>query len=63
MCALTDDFAGHIGWHTEEGFALQFIERYDEIASMYNSTTLESGCSAWEDYAADTGITDDGSGV
>ncbi|KAF2160971.1 multicopper oxidase [Zasmidium cellare ATCC 36951] len=53
----------HIGWHTEEGFALQFIERYDEIASMYNTTTLETGCSNWEAYTDETDLVDEASGV
>jgi FtsP/CotA-like multicopper oxidase with cupredoxin domain len=24
----------HIGWHTSEGFALQIVERYSEIAAL-----------------------------
>ncbi|KAF7190110.1 Laccase-1 [Pseudocercospora fuligena] len=53
----------HIGWHTEEGFALQFIERYDEIASMYNATKLEDNCNTWDTWAEEVSIEDDGSGV
>lgn len=52
-----------IGWHTEEGFALQFIERYDEIASQYNSTQLQDNCNNWDTWADEVDITDDGSGV
>ena len=30
----------HIGWHTSEGFALQFVERYDEIAALVDEGLL-----------------------
>ena len=40
----------HIGWHTEEGFALQFVERESEIAALYNSTTLNAGCANWDTF-------------
>ena len=40
----------HIGWHTSEGFALQFIERYDEIAALYNKTALTDACEAWDGH-------------
>ncbi|CAK1359430.1 Laccase-2 [Cercospora beticola] len=53
----------HIGWHTEEGFALQFIERYDEIAALYDEDKLNDTCSAWNDYVGVSGIMDEGSGV
>ncbi|CAK4031162.1 multicopper oxidase [Lecanosticta acicola] len=53
----------HIGWHTEEGFALQFVERESEIAGLYNSTDLESGCAAWTSFSEADSIEDDGSGV
>ena len=53
----------HIGWHTEEGFALQFIERYDEIAALYDADTLEDGCSSWSTYQTASSLEDDGSGV
>ncbi|KAF2191310.1 multicopper oxidase [Zopfia rhizophila CBS 207.26] len=53
----------HIGWHTSEGFALQFIERYDEISALTNSTTLESNCDAWSSFQTSAGIEQDDSGV
>jgi hypothetical protein len=53
----------HIGWHTSEGFALQFIERYDEIASLLDTTTLNSNCDAWDTYASSSSIEQDDSGV
>lgn len=53
----------HIGWHTAEGFALQFIERYSEIVATLNTTSIESGCSSWSTYATADAITTDDSGV
>ena len=53
----------HIGWHTSEGFALQLIERYDEIAALIDYDTLNSTCAAWETYATANDIVADDSGV
>ncbi|KAF2678339.1 multicopper oxidase [Lentithecium fluviatile CBS 122367] len=53
----------HIGWHTSEGFAMQFIERYDEIAALTNSTTLENTCSTWTAYQEEYSIEQEDSGV
>ncbi|KAF2765815.1 hypothetical protein EJ03DRAFT_385072 [Teratosphaeria nubilosa] len=53
----------HIGWHTEEGFALQFVERYDEIAALYNRTELEAGCQAWDSWQNGDGLVQDDSGI
>lgn len=53
----------HIGWHTSEGLALQFIERYDDIAALIDSETLSDTCSTWETYADDAGLTEEDSGV
>ncbi|KAJ5663179.1 Cupredoxin [Penicillium longicatenatum] len=44
----------HIGWHTEEGFALQFLERKDEIADLIDFNTLNQTCQAWSDYTLET---------
>lgn len=43
----------HIGWHTLEGFALQFLEMESEIHSMnvLDSATLTGTCDAWKSYA------------
>lgn len=49
----------HIGWHTEEGFALQFIERYSEIASLVDYDTMNSTCAAWKSYASEKDIEQD----
>ncbi|KAK4546388.1 hypothetical protein LTR36_002065 [Oleoguttula mirabilis] len=53
----------HIGWHTSEGFAIQFVERYDEIAALYNRTELETTCKAWEAWQSSAGLVEDDSGV
>jgi FtsP/CotA-like multicopper oxidase with cupredoxin domain len=53
----------HIGWHTSEGFALQLVERYDEIAALIDYDTLNSTCAAWETYATANDIVADDSGV
>ncbi|KAI0573426.1 SufI multicopper oxidase [Pyrenophora tritici-repentis] len=53
----------HIGWHTSEGFAMQFIERIDEIAAITNKDALESGCNAWTGHSEKFEIEQDDSGV
>ncbi|KAK7183195.1 hypothetical protein DPSP01_011427 [Paraphaeosphaeria sporulosa] len=53
----------HIGWHTSEGFALQFIERYDEIAGITDSDRLSDGCSAWSTFQEENSIEQEDSGV
>ncbi|CZR69397.1 related to laccase precursor [Phialocephala subalpina] len=53
----------HIGWHTSEGFALQLVERYSEIAATTDYDTLNSTCAAWTSYATDNDIVADDSGV
>ncbi|KAI1487645.1 multicopper oxidase [Biscogniauxia mediterranea] len=53
----------HIGWHTSEGFALQFVERYSEIPSITDSTTLADSCSTWSAYQSSESIEQDDSGI
>ena len=53
----------HIGWHTSEGFALQVVERYSEIAGITNSTRLEENCKAWSTAQETLGIEQEDSGV
>ncbi|KAF2656371.1 multicopper oxidase [Lophiostoma macrostomum CBS 122681] len=53
----------HIGWHTSEGFALQFVERYSEIAGITDSDTVTSNCDAWSTFMESSGIEQDDSGV
>jgi hypothetical protein len=44
----------HIGWHTLEGFALQFLEQEDKILSegLIDYDTLNSTCAAWNTFTA-----------
>ncbi|KAI2615806.1 multicopper oxidase [Hypomontagnella submonticulosa] len=53
----------HIGWHTSQGFALQFVERYDEIAGITNVANLTDTCSAWSAFQASEGIGQEDSGI
>ncbi len=53
----------HIGWHTSEGFALQLVERYSEIAGLMDYTTLNSTCAAWDTYVSADSVVEDDSGV
>jgi FtsP/CotA-like multicopper oxidase with cupredoxin domain len=55
----------HIGWHTTEGFALQFVERYDEIRSegIIDARQLKRTCNLWNGYDEEFGIEQHDSGV
>ncbi|CAJ2512545.1 Uu.00g055600.m01.CDS01 [Anthostomella pinea] len=53
----------HIGWHTSEGFALQFVERYDEIAATTDGDALMDSCSTWTTFQSGQSIVQDDSGI
>jgi FtsP/CotA-like multicopper oxidase with cupredoxin domain len=53
----------HIGWHTSEGLALQFVERESEIPALLDSETLKSTCDAWNAWTAISGVEEEDSGV
>lgn len=53
----------HIGWHTSEGFAMQFVVREAEIGPLLDQTVLKETCSAWTAYAAALDVEQDDSGV
>ena len=53
----------HIGWHTSEGFALQFVVRQSEITSLIDYDTLSDTCSTWSSYASTASVEQDDSGV
>lgn len=53
----------HIGWHTSEGFALQFVERRAEMRSLIDLDVLESNCEAWASYQNSTSVEQDDSGI
>lgn len=44
----------HIGWHTDMGLAIQFIEDYDSTRSLIDYDTLIDNCKAWDNYTAIT---------
>lgn len=53
----------HIGWHTSEGFAVQFVERESEIAGITDSDYVEDVCTAWSEYQDEVSIEQDDSGI
>ncbi|PSN64803.1 multicopper oxidase [Corynespora cassiicola Philippines] len=53
----------HIGWHTSEGFALQLVERHDEIIALTDTDSLESNCNSWTAYQEENSIEQEDSGV
>lgn len=53
----------HIGWHTEEGFAIQFIERWKEARSLIDYDTLHSECQEWDAYTDDSSLEQDDDGI
>lgn len=40
----------HIGWHQSEGLDLQFVERYDEIPALLDTTVLNDTCASWKTF-------------
>ena len=40
----------HIGTHTEQGLALQFLERASEIPGITNSSFVTNNCNNWDAY-------------
>jgi FtsP/CotA-like multicopper oxidase with cupredoxin domain len=53
----------HIGWHTLEGFALQFLVRKDEIPALIDEDVLRDTCSTWTSYAVSAGLEQEDSGI
>lgn len=53
----------HIGWHTSEGFALQIVERVDEIPGITDTDILNDTCDAWNTYAVANDMYAEDSGV
>ncbi|OAA53169.1 Multicopper oxidase, type 3 [Cordyceps fumosorosea ARSEF 2679] len=41
----------HIGWHTNMGLALQFVERQEEARKLINYDFLNDTCAGWKEYA------------
>lgn len=53
----------HIGWHTSEGFALQFVERFSEIASTTDAAFVSDQCDAWATFQDANSIDQEDSGI
>ncbi|KAL4898051.1 Cupredoxin [Aspergillus ambiguus] len=53
----------HIGWHTTEGFALQFVERAEELTDTINYGRLQDNCDSWITYDESHGIDQEDSGI
>lgn len=53
----------HIGWHTSEGFALQFVERQSEIPAIVDSDALQANCATWNDHQTALRVVQDDSGI
>lgn len=53
----------HIGWHTTEGFALQFVVRYNEIQDIIDRRQLKRTCNLWNGYGEEYDIEQHDSGV
>ena len=53
----------HIGWHTSEGFGLQWVVRESEIADLIDFDSLNSTCAAWKTYASDDTVEENDSGI
>lgn len=53
----------HIGWHTEEGFAIQFVERYSEIKSLIDYDNLHANCKTWDTFENGLSVKEDDSGI
>lgn len=53
----------HIGWHTDEGFALQFLERESEIDPLIDVAGLKENCASWNAYDQAFNIEQKDSGV
>lgn len=53
----------HIGWHTEEGFGMQWIIREDEYRSLIDYDKLNSTCAAWNSWESNNSLADADSGI
>ncbi|KAI0016827.1 multicopper oxidase [Xylariomycetidae sp. FL0641] len=53
----------HIGWHTLQGFALQFVERYDEIVGITDGDAVTDQCASWTAYQEKHSIIQEDDGI
>ncbi|KAH6874866.1 multicopper oxidase [Thelonectria olida] len=53
----------HIGWHMSEGFAVQFLEREDELEQISNKEMIDDQCATWSAFQDEQGIHQWDSGI
>jgi hypothetical protein len=53
----------HIGWHTEKGLAIQFVERYDNRKSLIEYEKLHSNSEIWNTSENGMNAEEDDSGI
>jgi FtsP/CotA-like multicopper oxidase with cupredoxin domain len=53
----------HIGFHTFEGFGLQFVEQPTKIKALINGDSMAQTCNNWKAYASANGIIQAESGI
>ena len=53
----------HIGWHTSEGLALQWVERESDIPSLDGLDAMSDNCQAWSDYQSTVNVVEEDSGI
>ncbi|KAI6352163.1 hypothetical protein MCOR25_009522 [Pyricularia grisea] len=68
MAFLTDNPGAwlmhcHIGWHTSEGFAMQFVERQSEMLGLMDQEELNDSCAAWASYQKTYNVLQEDSGI
>ncbi len=47
----------HIGWHANQGLALQFVERAEEARALIDYELLNKTCADWGTYTAQASVT------
>ncbi|KAK4233278.1 laccase precursor, partial [Achaetomium macrosporum] len=53
----------HIGWHTDEGLAIQFVERQSEARELIDYESLSETCAAWETWQTSDGLVQEDDGI
>lgn len=53
----------HIGWHTTEGFGLQFVERREEMLDLIDTQGLKGNCNAWKSHQKSVALQQEDSGI
>ncbi|OKL59367.1 hypothetical protein UA08_05049 [Talaromyces atroroseus] len=53
----------HIGFHTVEGLAMQFIEQYSNIPDLIDPEVMSNTCEKWDQWQDSQRLVDDDSGI